>query len=216
MIARAGALALPLPEAVMAAITISRQMNSQGDELALRVAEQLGWRRVCRDLINEAARAAGAPQVALAEIDELGLLGIHPPAKEWRAYQRQIERIILELANQGNVVIVGRGGQVVLRGRPDVLHVRVVAPLEVRVAWLQQEKGLSLEAAQTGLAQSDKSRAGFLRRSFKVQVNDPTLYHLTVNTGFLDLPQAATVIIQAWRQLIESQLCQTTVNLDQK
>jgi cytidylate kinase len=200
----------------MAAITISRQMNSRGDELALHVAEQLGWRRVCRDLINQAALAAGAPQVALAEIDEFGFLGIRPSGKEWRAYRRQIERIILELADQGNVVIVGRGGQVVLRGRPDVLHVRVVAPPEVRVAWLQQEKGLSLEAAQTGLAQRDKSRAGFLRRSFKIQVNDPTLYHLTLNTGFLDLSQAATVIVQAWRQLIESEKCQTTVNLEQK
>jgi len=200
----------------MAAITISRQMNSQGDELALQVAEQLGWRRVCRDLINQAALAAGAPQVALAEIDEFGFLGIRPSSREWRAYRRQIERIILELADQGNVVIVGRGGQVILRGRPDVLHVRVVAPLEVRVAWLQQEKGLSPEAAQTGLAQSDKTRAGFLRRSFKIQVNDPALYHLTLNTGFLDLSQAAALIVQAWRQLSASQKCQTTVNPDQK
>ena len=117
----------------MSAITVSRQMGSRGDELALQVAQRLGWRRVCRDLINQAARAAGVPQVALAEIDELGFLGLRPSAKDWRAYQNQVERIIRELADAGEVVIVGRGGQVVLRGRPDVWHVRVIAPPEARV-----------------------------------------------------------------------------------
>jgi cytidylate kinase len=186
----------------MAAITISRQMNSRGDELALRVAEALGWRRVCRDLINQAALAAGAPQVALAEIDELGFFGLHPSSREWRAYRDQIERIIRELADEGNVVIVGRGGQIVLRERPDVLHIRVVAPLETRAAWLQQEKGIPLEAAQTSLAKSDKSRADYLRRSYKVQVSDPALYHLTINTGLLDLSQASRLVIQALQELV--------------
>jgi len=102
----------------MSAITVSRQMGSRGDELALQVAGRLGWQRVCRDLINQAARSAGVPQVALAEIDELGFLGLRPSAKEWRVYQSQVERIIRDLADGGNVVIVGRGGQVVLHDRP--------------------------------------------------------------------------------------------------
>jgi len=181
----------------MSAITISRQMGSQGDELALQVAGRLGWQCVSRDLINQAARAAGAPQVALAEIDELGFLGLRPSAREWRAYQDQIVRIIRQLADKGNVVIVGRGGQVLLRERPDVLHVRVVAPLEARVAWLQEGRQVSAEAARACLAAGDRARARYLRRSHAVRVDDPTLYHLTLNTGLLELSQAADLIIQA-------------------
>ncbi|RPJ55347.1 MAG: cytidylate kinase-like family protein, partial [Dehalococcoidia bacterium] len=131
----------------MQAISISRQMGSGGDELAERVAAQLKWGRVSYEVINRAGLAAGAPQVALAEIDELGLLNLRPTAAERRAYQRQVERIIRELAEAGLVVIVGRGSQVILQGQPGVLHVRVIAPFEARIVWLQQEKQLSAEAA---------------------------------------------------------------------
>jgi cytidylate kinase len=188
----------------MSAITISRQMNNRGDELGLHVAQQLGWRCIGRDLINQAALAAGAPQVALVEIDELGFFGLRPSAKEWRAYQSQVERIIRELADEGNVIIMGRGGQIVLRDRPDVLHVRVVASFETRVKWLQQEKNMSEESAQACLARSDKARTRYVRRSYHVDVNDPVLYHLVINTGLLGLPQAANLIEQTFRQAYDS------------
>lgn len=184
----------------MSAITISRQMGSGGNELALQVAQQLGWRRVCRDLINRAALAAGSPQMALAEIDELGFFGLRPSSKERQAYQGQIERIIREMADEGNVVIVGRGGQVILGGRPDVLHVRVVAPFETRIARLQKEKHMSTESAQACLEKSDRTRTNYLRRNFNARLDDPTLYHLVINTGLLDLPQAVKLILQAFRE----------------
>ena len=181
----------------MRAITVSRQMGSRGDELALQVAERLGWRRVCRDLINQAARAAGVPQVALAEIDELGFLGLRTSAKEWGAYQSQVERIIRELADGGDVVIVGRGGQMVLRERPDVLHVRVVAPFGMRMARLRGERNVSEESACACLEASDRARARYLRRSHSARLDDPALYHLTINTGLLGLAQAVDLIVQA-------------------
>ena len=185
----------------MSAITVSRQMGSRGDELALGVAERLGWRRVCRDLINQAAQAAGVPQVALAEIDELGFLGLRTSAKEWGAYQSQVERILRELADEGDVVIVGRGGQVVLRERPDVLHVRVVAPLEMRVDRLRRERNVSEESARACLEASARARARYLRRSHGVRVDDPALYHLTINTGLLDLSQAVDLVVRLPRSL---------------
>jgi cytidylate kinase len=184
----------------MGAITISRQMGSRGDELADLLAQQLGWRQVCRDLINQAALAAGVPQVALAEIDEFGFLGLRPSAKEWQAYQSQVKRIICDLADQGDVVIVGRGGQVVLRGHPQVLHVRVVAPFEARIAQLRLERRVSRESACACLEASDKARTRFLRRSHGVRLDDPTLYHFTINTGLLDLSQAVDLVIQGLQQ----------------
>jgi cytidylate kinase len=185
----------------MSAITISRQMGSQGDELAAQVVLRLGWRWVGRDIINQAALAAGVPQVALAEIDELGFLGLRPSARERQLYQSQVERIIRDLADEGSVVIVGRGGQVVLGHRPDVLRLRVIAPLTDRIAWLQQQEVISAEAARAWLEASDKARARYLRRGYGVQVNDPTLYHLVINTGSLGLGQAVNLVVcalEAW------------------
>lgn len=185
----------------MSAMTVSRQMGSRGEALAAILAEQLNWRLFSRDLINRAALAAGVPQVALAEIDELGLLGLRPSSAEWKAYQKQVQQIIRELADEGDVVIVGRGGQMVLAGRPDVLHVRVVAPLEVRVARLCQEEGLSAEAVRARLEASDKARQRYLKRSHGVRVDDPAHYHVTVNTGLLDPVQAVDLIVRAFRTL---------------
>jgi cytidylate kinase len=185
----------------MSAITVSRQLGSLGDELALEVARRLGWRRVCRDLINQAAVKAGVPQVALAELDELDFFGLRPTAADWQAYQRQVERFITELADGGKVVIVGRGGQMVLRGRPDVLHVRVVAPLETRVTRLRQERNISEEAARACLESSYKARARYIQRSYSVELDDPGLYHLVINTGLLDLDQAVTLVVRALHDL---------------
>lgn len=188
----------------MSAITISRQMGSQGDELALHVAQQLGWQLVQRNLINQAARAAGVPHMALADIDELGLLNLHPSAKDWRAYQSQVERVIRDWANKGEVVIVGRGGQMALRGWPGVFHIRVVAPFERRVAQLQHQENISAESACARLEASAKMRARYLRRSYHVQLDDPTLYHLMINTGLLSLAAAVNLVVQAVQAWLET------------
>ena len=187
----------------MGAITISRQMGSYGDEIALQVARRLGWRLVCRELINRSALAAGVPQVALAEIDELGFFGVRPSPGEWQAYQSQVERFIRDLADEGKVIIVGRGGQVALRDRPETLHVRIIAPFETRVARLQAENNIPAAAARARLAESLKRRAHYLRRSYGVEVDDPALYHLTLNTGLLTVSQGANLILQAFQSLIE-------------
>jgi CMP/dCMP kinase len=185
----------------VAAITISRQVSSRGDDLAVQVAQRLGWRIISRELINKAALAAGAPQVALAEIDELDFLGLRPSPREWRAYREQVQGIIQALAEIGDIVIVGRGGQIVLQDRPEVLHLRVVAPLEKRVSWLQETESLSPQVAEARLSQSDKRRTGYVQRSYKVNPNDPALYHLTINTGCFDLTQAVGLVVQAFETL---------------
>lgn len=186
---------------IVSVITISRQAGSQGDEVALQISNRLGWRCICREVINQAAREAQVPLVGLADIDELGVLGLRPRMKEWQAYQTQVERIIRHLAGEGQVVIVGRGSQMALRDHPGVLHVRVIAPLEVRIARLQQQEHISSEAARARLQASDKARIRYLQRSYGVKVNDPTLYHLVINTGLLKLSQAVNLVLQAMQEI---------------
>jgi cytidylate kinase len=174
-------------------------MGSQGNELALYVAQQLGWQLVERKLINQAAVAAGVPHVALADIDELGLLNLRPSAREWEAYKNHVDGTSPAWAYKGAAGIVGRGGQMALRGWPDVFHIRIVAPLEMRVTHLEQKEKISAESARARLEASAKARARYLRRSYGVQLDDPTLYHLIINTGFLGLPLAVKVAIQAFQ-----------------
>jgi cytidylate kinase len=178
----------------MPVITISRELGSHGDDVARAVAERLGLRLIGRELINRAARAAGAPEVALAEIDELGLLGVRPRRNVLRLYREKAIEVIRELAAGDDILLVGRGGQSALAGRPGVLHVRIIAPTEARVRQVAENAGINLDTAAARVAASDRSRADFLRRCYGVPVDDPALYDLVLNLAHLG-PDAAVEII---------------------
>ncbi len=185
----------------MAVITISRQYGSLGNIVANALAERLGCRVVMRDLINQAALQAGVPEVALAMIDELGLLGIEPTQDDYDAYARAVQAIMEELAGAGNVIIVGRAGQAILRGHPGVLHVRLIAPLELRAQRLSERHHISLHAARAQAAASDRLRRTYLQHFYHIDWNDPLLYDLVINTAHLGAAQACDLICQAARQL---------------
>jgi cytidylate kinase len=181
----------------MTTITISRQMGSLGGEIAHIVADLLNYRIVWRELINEAARRAGAPEAALAAIDELGLLGICPSPDACLAYRKAVEQVMQELAVQGNVVIVGRAGQVVLAGDPGTFRVRIFAPAILRAERIAKRLNITQECALAQVETSDRFRSNYLKRFYHVRWDNPELYHLTINTGRMQAIDVAKLICQA-------------------
>lgn len=188
----------------MAAITISRQIGSLGRDVAGAVAARLGYRMVWRDVINQAALQAGAPEVALATIDELNLLRLRPSAAARHAYHDAVRRVIKGLADEGNVVIVGRAGQIILRERPDVLHVKVMAPASLRAERVARDQRIALDAARAQVEASDRARRSYLRRYYQARWDDPELYDLIVNTAYLDAQAAAALICAALPQVLQA------------
>lgn len=186
----------------MSVITVSRQLGSLGDEVARAVADKLDYQIIGRDLINQAAVRANVPEVALAAIDDLGLLDLHPPPESIHAYQNSISELMHELAAAGNVVIVGRAGQVILRDNPQVLHVKVIAPKKIRFQRLAQQQNTTLECAKAQVLTSDKTRKNYLQKYYQVRWDDPQLYDLIVNTARLQPQQAACLICQALKNCI--------------
>lgn len=181
----------------MTVITLSREMGACGDDVAALVAERLGLRRVGREIINRAAQEAGAGEAALAEIDELGLLGVKPSAAALKLYHEKVLAAIEEQARQGNVLLVGRGGQVVLAERRDVLHVRIFAPRALRCAIVASRCGVSPEAAAARVDAADHARATFHKRTYGVRWDDPALYDLVINMAHFTVSTAAETIIAA-------------------
>jgi cytidylate kinase len=181
----------------MVAITISRQMGSLGSQIADETAKRLRYKLVWREAINQAALRAGVPEMALATIDELDLLGIRPNKNDQEAYQISVRQVLHELANEGDVVIVGRAGQIILKGIPDVLHIRVVAPKEIRVVRIEYEKTLSHEIALALVEKSDLSRGRYLKRFYQADIDNPNHYDLVINTERIRIPEAAELICTA-------------------
>lgn len=184
----------------MAVITISRQMGSLGCEVAEEVAHCLGYRIVWREVINEAANRAGTPEVALATIDELDFLGLRPSEEARKAYHEKVREILKELAEEGNVVIVGRAGQVILHGDDETLHVRIYAPLDLRVDRLSERHNISPQVARKQIETSDQARTRYLKRFYKARWDDPELYDVMINTARLTIDAAAQMICKMVEQ----------------
>ena len=108
-----------------------------------------------------------------------------------------MQGIIKGACRRGNFVIVGRGGQAVLKDTPGVLHVRVTAPLEQRIQRLREQQPLGREEAKALVTKMDAAAVDYLRRFYQLDVSDPELYHLAINTGKWDVAAAAQLVAQA-------------------
>jgi cytidylate kinase len=112
-------------------------------------------------------------------------------------YLDLITSVVLEQAAEGQAMIVGRGGQMILRGRPGVLHVQVIAKFETRVYHVIQREGVKWREAAYRVRQADEQRAGYLRRFYNVDWLDSSLYDLVINTDQLSADLAADLIVAA-------------------
>ena len=184
----------------MAVITISRQSGSGGEEVARQIAGRLGYRLVERELINQAALRAGAPEVALAMIDELNLFGLSLTGEDCRAYLAAVKTVMEELAAAGNVVIVGRAGQVILADEPQSLHILILAPIELRAEHLARQCDISAKAALERVKSSDRHRRIYLRRFYDIRWDDPSQYDLVLNMTRITPESAVDLICQAIAQ----------------
>ncbi len=118
-------------------------------------------------------------------------------------YLDLVASIILEYTAQGQAMIVGRGGQMILRGRSGVLHVQVIARFETRVYNIIQREGVKWREAAHRVRLADEQRAGYMRRFYNADWLDSSLYDLVINTDTIPSSVAAEVIIQAAQVVVE-------------
>lgn len=185
-------------------ITISRALGSLGEEVAIRAGAELGFRIVRKELINMAARAAGHPEVALAAIDDLGLLNINPTPKASQEYQDALAQLMLAEAERGACIIIGRAGQVILGGAPRTFHVRIIAPLDTRVERVAARLGISHTAALEQVKATDHTRSFYVRHYYRSRWDDANQYDLIINTARLNANQAADILCAALRARVLS------------
>jgi cytidylate kinase len=118
-------------------------------------------------------------------------------------YIATLSGIVTDLAAHGNVLIIGRGSQVILKDCPGALHVLLVAPLEHRVAFIAEREELGKEAAAKRVHDGDKGRAAFHHKFFKIDVDNPSLYHVTLNTGRFPIEDVSQLIHDAARRVAD-------------
>ena len=114
-------------------------------------------------------------------------------------YKEVLTSIISDLGAKGDVVIIGRGGQAILKGRPGCLHVCATAPFDVRVRCIAERDRVPEAQARELVEESDKGRMDYHHKYFRVNPTDPNLYDLVLNTAHLSHESAAELIVAALR-----------------
>ncbi len=214
----------------MAVITISRQVGSGGDQIARRLCELLGYRYFDKTLMTQVAREQGISDTEAVDFSEdsyrvrsfidallrrskriatATTVGTTTRGERTSVVQDVDEEMaavfvratIRALRTQGQIVVVGRGGQAVLRDAPEALHARIIARLDNRVHEVTQTEGLTRTAALALIEERDGATAEYLRRFHGVDWTDPSLYHLTINTSLVGREAAVELIAAGARRI---------------
>ena len=110
---------------------------------------------------------------------------------------------LISAAELGEIIIVGRGANFIM-GLERGIHVRVVAPLDVRVDHMTALLSYSREDARRHIERTDADRRTFIRTHYDAEWGDTSAYHLVVNTGAMSFNAAAGAVrslVERWPDL---------------
>jgi cytidylate kinase len=192
------------------AVTISRQAGCGAAAVAQNLAGYLQtrtredephWTVFDKNLVERVLQEHNLPQRLATYMPENWssevadtmdqLFGLHPPS--W-ILVRETAETVLRLAKLGNVIIIGRGANIITARLDSVVHVRLVASLESRIKHIQETDRLDRKAALEFIQREDKGRRRYLRKFYGRDVNDPLLYHFVINTDLIGYQAAAQMI----------------------
>ena len=179
-------------------LTISRELGAGERGFAPAVAQRLGMPVYDRELLEQEAVRLGIAESELEKIDERPA-SIFQRFRPGSIYQRYIEtlgQLMQDLAQRGDVILVGRGGTRFLRNHPGAFHVHLVAPLPVRIRRVMEYHWVRENVAKKLIAESDAQRRSFYESYFGADWGSPLEYDITVNTGRLG-PAAVELVTLA-------------------
>jgi cytidylate kinase len=197
----------------MAVITISRQYGAGGKTLGKMIADELGYAFADSEIITRVAEMANVSThwVEMVENEAGGKLSrfiskmVSKPLvdrilKDERGYIDEntyldyLVLIIAQIADEGDVVILGRGSQYILDDHPDACHILMINEFENRVRFLQEHYELSDSRARRVVKAEEKRRKALYQKLGKTDYDDPFLYHLVLNMSKLSLDEAKKMI----------------------
>jgi cytidylate kinase len=187
----------------MAVITISRHPGSLGDTIARALAERLNYRLVERGELIRVAERIGGTDIAwdrAPEMRERSPSFWERLNEERRRYASVLRRATTQLAEEGDVVIVGLGGGQLLKGLSNVLRLQIIAPLDVRMERVM-ERGfddvvgpLTRERARDLIRKSDRDIGGYMRYLFNIDWLESSNWDLVINTGRFGVSESVDIV----------------------
>ncbi|HOE16381.1 MAG TPA: cytidylate kinase-like family protein [Syntrophorhabdaceae bacterium] len=179
----------------MSILTIAREYGSGGKDIGRKVAERMGYDYVDRGRILEDMRKIGTQWEELAKYFDENKPDVWERFKwSFRGYVALIQSHILHYALQDNMVIMGRGGNFLLKGIPHVLRIRTTASIEKRIEKVMQWQETNSENAEWLIKRADKEMAGAVYLVYGFAWDDRAQYDLLFDTGLQSYDEIVDVI----------------------
>ena len=181
----------------MPLITISQDYGSHGYYVAQKVAQELQLALYDDETLREEALKIGVNTENLGAMKEQvpglfdRLLSVKPDV-----YLEVLQGVVYHVSSTNKGVIVGHGSQVLLKDFGCALHVRIITPVEKRIRYFIEEKGLEKDLARKIVLSKDEEFKRFFRYAFNMDINDPLLYDLVINTDKVGIESAISHIIE--------------------
>lgn len=168
----------------MGILTISRQFGSGGREIGRAVAEVMHYEYVDRQRIIDDMREEGPLWKDKAEYFDENYPDIWERS-DWayRGFVALNQSHFLEYAVKGNVVIMGRGGNFLLRHFPFVVRIRTVAPMEKRIERIMAREGINPENARYLIEKADSEMTKAVYLIYGRNMDDPKEYDMVFDTS---------------------------------
>lgn len=173
----------------MSILTIAREHGAWTAKAAECLAQRLQATILNKEELERRLLEAGMKSKLFRQYDERKPGFLSAFSADQDIYLLYLKGVLLQAASQGNVIVLGRGAHLLLKGLPNCLRVRLVAPLEYRLRNVQEEYGYDQETANRLIHKCDADRAGFLHFHFNEEWADASLYDLTINTSTLSQEQ---------------------------
>lgn len=193
-------------------LAITREAGTPGTSVAREVGSRLDWPVYDHELVELIAQETGLRTSLLDSVDEhhrpwllecFESLGSARRLSE-SGYAVHVFETVVTLGTRGHCVIVGRGSAHILPSF-STLRVRLVAPIQDRIAYAAEQHNLSREEAARWVEKTDRERMEFVKAHFFKDPADPRHYDLILNTSRWSVSECADLIVRALRQL-ESRL----------
>jgi cytidylate kinase len=188
-------------------ITVSRQAGAGGSDIARRLAKALGMDLIGGQIIQHVADSAKMSRRVIESLDEREvtfretlLSSLFGENRPWPGeYLHHLTRVIGTIGIFGNVIIVGRGANYVLP-KEKIFRVRIIAPIELRIKYLMEDRGLARAEAEQYIVKRDGDRKAFVRKYFNVDIADPSYYDMIINTEKVSVTAATESVIVSFHQ----------------
>jgi cytidylate kinase len=191
-------------------VTISASYGAGGSWVGPQVAERLGCRFIDRAIPVQVAERLDVPVEHAHVHDEAAaprftrLLarlpntsGVVLPEATSAEFCRETERLLVEAAEAGHVVVLGRAGAIVLHDRPGALHVRLDGPEEARVFQGMRVEDIHEDEARRRQRSSDRARIDYVKHFYRTDPRDPRHYHLVLDSTAVPLATCVELIVVA-------------------